>query len=389
MKFTEWVKSRLTGKSSIEISSEDFEKYYAKYEASKFNITETALFTTISLIARSLAKCEFVTLSNRSPTRTSEYYLWNYAPNKHQTKAEFVADFVSKLIFKNEALIVESSDNQLIVADGFNKTEYALYDDVFSSVSCRNMTFQRTFSEKDVIYLKYNNVAISGILAQMCKSYEALMTSAESRYNKAVGHKGILTIDNMATNSVDFQKTFDDLMQKRFAEYFKEQNAVLPLFSGYAYSEPTVESNKTTNNEINDLQKLRSEIYSAVGNAFHVPPAIIGGTASQLSDSIDTFIANAIDPLAYMLEQEITKKRYGESEFIKGNYILIDTTYVRHIDAISSANNIDKSIACGVLSPAQAQRYCGMIADTDEWATDHYMTKNYQTAYLAAEGGET
>ena len=64
MKFADLIKSKLFGKKSIEISAEDFENYYQKYEASKFNVTELALFTTIDLIARSLAKCEFVTVEN-------------------------------------------------------------------------------------------------------------------------------------------------------------------------------------------------------------------------------------------------------------------------------------------------------------------------------------
>lgn len=388
MKFIDYIRSKLIGKSSIEISESDLEEFYEKYEASKFNVTELALFTAISLIARSIAKCEFVTLNDDKPRYEYEYYLWNYSPNKHQTKIEFISEFVSNLIFKNEALIVETSDGQLLVADGFSKTEFALYDDVFSSVSCRNFTFSRTFSEKDVIYLKYNNIAISNILAQMCKSYEKLMTAAESRYNKAVGHKGILTISNQASNDTKFQDTFNDLIQKRFKQYFNAQNAVLPLFDGYSYTEPSTDSHKTTNSEINDITKLRDEAYSIVGNAFTIPPSIIKGEASQLSDAVDSFIANAIDPLAQMIEQEITKKRYGESSFLKGNYISIDTTYVRHIDAISSANNIDKSIACGVLSPAQAQRYCNMIPDTGEWAHAHYMTKNYQTVDMAVKGGE-
>ena len=43
------------------------------------------------------------------------------------------------------------------------------------------------------------------------------------------------------------------------------------------------------------------------------------------------------------------------------NYILIDTTVVKHIDAITSANNLDKSIASGVLNPYKAQKYCNML----------------------------
>ena len=91
--------------------------------------TELALFTTIDLIARSLAKCEFVTVENHKEVNKHEYYLWNYKPNIHQTKTEFVCDAVSNLIFKNECLIFETTDHQLLVADGFSKQEYAVFED--------------------------------------------------------------------------------------------------------------------------------------------------------------------------------------------------------------------------------------------------------------------
>lgn len=388
MKFLDLVKSKLIGKSSIEISSADIEDYYNSYQATKFNVTENALFTAIDLLARSLAKCEFVTVQNNKEYYGSEYYLWNYAPNKHQTKVEFIVDAASHLILKNEVLIFETSNGQLLIADGFSKQEFAVFDDIFSNVTSRNWTPNESYKSSEVIYITYNNTNLKNLLSNMCCLYEELMTSASDRYNKAVGHKGILTIKNTAANDVEFQKKFNELINKRFSTYFKAKNAVLPLFEGFSYEEPSTDSHRTTNTEINDIQKLREEAYAVVGNALHIPPAIISGTASQLNDATDAFIGNAVDPLAQMFEQEITVKRYGEKEFLKGNYMLIDTTTVRHIDAITSANNIDKSIACGVLNPEKAQKYCNMLPSSEEWAKHYYMTKNYQTAEMAVKGGE-
>lgn len=387
MKFIDWVRSKLIGNKTIEISSDDLESYYRNLET-KFNITENALFTAVDLIARSLAKCEFVTVQNNKEFHGSEYYLWNYSPNKNQTKVEFFIEAVSKLIFNGELLIFETANGQLLIADGFSKKEYAVIDNVFSNITTKNFTFQRTFNSSEVIHLVYSNSNIVMLLNSMCQLFEELINSASDRYNKAVGHKGILEIKAMAVNDTKFQERFKELMNKRFVEYFKAKNAVLPLFEGFSYSEPSTDSHKSTNSEVNDVQKLRDEVYSAVGNAFHIPPAIISGTASQLSDATDAFIANAIDPLAQLFEQGITRARYGEEEFLKGNYLLVDTTTVRHIDAISSANNIDKAIACSVLSPEKAQKYCNMLPNAEKWAKSHYMTKNYQTADMAVKGGE-
>lgn len=353
-----------------------------------FHLTELALFTAIDFIARSLAKCEFVTVNNNRESRKAEYYLWNYSPNKHQTKIEFFTQAVAKLIFDNELLVIETADNQLLIADSFSRTEHALIDDSFSSVTCRNFTYQRTFFESEVIYLRYNNFALRGLLADMCNTYEQLMLSAQERYNKAVGHKGILELENYSFGDENFAETYNKVLAKQFKAFYSNKNAVMPIFKGMKYSEPSTDAGKTTNSEINDIQKLRAEAYTVVGNALHIPPAILSGEASQLSDAMDCAIGNAIDPIASMFEQEITKKRFGSAEFNKGNYLLIDTTTVRHIDAISQANNLDKSIASGVLTPAQAQKYCNMLPCSEAWAQTYYITKNYQTIANAFKGGE-
>ena len=353
-----------------------------------FHLTELALFTAVDFIARSLAKCEFVTVNNNRESRKAEYYLWNYSPNKHQTKLGFFTQAVAKLIFDNELLIIETADNQLLIADSFSRTEHALIDDSFSGITCRNFTYQRTFFESEVIYLQYNNFALKGLLADMCNTYEQLMLSAQERYNKAVGHKGILELENYSFGDENFAETYNKVLAKQFKAFYSNKNAVMPIFKGMKYSEPSTDAGKTTNSEINDIQKLKAEAYTIVGNALHIPPAILSGEASQLSDAMDCAIGNAIDPIANMFEQEITKKRFGANEFSKGNYLLIDTTTVRHIDAISQANNLDKSIASGVLTPAQAQKYCNMLPCSEAWAHIYYLTKNYQTITNALKGGE-
>lgn len=384
MKVINWVKN-LFKKDAV---AAEFNEDGSTVDEQRFHLTELALFTAIDFIARSLAKCEFVTVNNNRESRKAEYYLWNYAPNKHQTKIEFFTQAVAKLIFDNELLIIETADNQLMIADSFSKTEHALIDDTFNSVTCRTFTYQRVFRESEVIYLRYSNFALNGLLADMCNTYEQLMLSAQERYNKAVGHKGILEMDNYSFGDENFAETYNKVLSKQFKAFYANKNAVMPIYKGMHYTEPSTDAGKTTNSEINDIQKLKTEAYTIVGNALHIPPAILSGEASQLSDAMDCAIGNAIDPIANMFEQEITKKRFGSTEFNKGNYLLIDTTTVRHIDAISQANNLDKSIASGVLTPAQAQKYCNMLPCSEAWAHTYYITKNYQTIANALKGGE-
>ncbi len=387
----EFFKSLFTpGKKEVTISAEDIEAYFDRTEYNSFYVAELALYTAVDLIARTISKCKFVTIKNNKEYRGEEYYSWNIAPNKHQTKSEFIRKLISTLILKNEVLIIQTSDGQRFIADSFNKKTNVITDDEFSSITIRDYSLNKTILSRDVIYLKHNNFALERLLKSMCRSYESLIKSAEKRYRKSTGHKGILKIDGYASGSDDYEKKLNELMQNHFKRYFEAENAVLPLTEGYEYDEPNVEANKTTNNEINDIQKLKTEAFNAVANALHIPPAIMRGEASQLKDAVDTFIADAVDTITAPLSQAINDKCYGKKQFSKGNYILIDTTYAKHIDVITSANNIDKAIACGVLTPAQAQEYAGMIPSNEEFARQHYLTKNYQTAALAVagEGGE-
>lgn len=294
------------------------------------------------------------------------------------------------MIFKNEALIFETSDGQRFVAEGFSKEENAFLDDKFSNIYARGKTFEKTYGSGEVIYLKLNNFGVVGIIQTMCSSYEKIMSLAEKRYKKSADKKAIIEVASYEADSEEFQERFQKFINERFKKFLKADDAVMPLFEGYKYTEPFKTETSSGSGEVNDLKNLRNEAYEIIANAFHIPPAIIRGEASQLSDAVDTFISNAIDPIAHALSQEITKKCFGEKAFIKGNFCLIDTTYVKHIDAISSANNIDKSIACGVLNPAKAQAYANMLPSDEEYANKHYMTKNYQTAEMAVvgEGGE-
>lgn len=389
MGLIEFLKNKLIGRESYEISGKTFEEFLQSDTAySKFHLTEIALFTAVDLIARTLAKCEFVTVENHKEVQKAEYYLWNYAPNKHQTKTEFIIEAVAKLILQNELLIFETSDGQLLCADNFARTERAVLEDTFSNIYARGMTFQYTLRSSDVIYLRYNNSSIKQLLAEMCAAYSELMQDAVERYNKETGHKVVLELGTTMNGDKNFNEQLNQWMATHVRKFFSEKNAVLPLYKGFKYTEPTTDAKNKAVSEVNDLKQLKAEALGTVGNALHIPPAVISGEASMLSDATESFISSAVDPIAQMFSQAISEKRYGEKEFIRGNYLMVDTTYARHIDAISGAVNLDKAIACGVLNPYKAQRYCHQLPCEESWAKEYYITKNYQSSELALKGGE-
>ncbi len=146
-----WLSRKLGGSTPMSGAqiNEALEQYF-----NEVHIREVAFWGTVNLIANAVSKCEFQTYVEGKETKGAEYYLWNIEPNKNQNSSGFIHKWISKLYSENECLIIESN-GQLFVADSYIRTPYALYDDVFSQVTIKDFTFNRTFSQSEVLFLSY------------------------------------------------------------------------------------------------------------------------------------------------------------------------------------------------------------------------------------------
>ncbi|NFS94829.1 phage portal protein, partial [Clostridium botulinum] len=97
-------------------------------------IDSFATQVAINLISSCIAKCEFKTFLNKKEIIGDEYYLWNIEPNKNQNSTEFLQELISKLLINNEVLVIQVND-ELIIADDFNREEFAVKEDYFDQVS--------------------------------------------------------------------------------------------------------------------------------------------------------------------------------------------------------------------------------------------------------------
>lgn len=338
-----------------------------------------ALFTTIEMIASLIAKCEFKTYKNGKGFKGYEWYSLNVKPNKNQNSTAFWQEVISKLLFYGEVLVIGVS-NQLIIADDFQKDEYAVKETEFTQVSRGDMTFNRKFKMSDVLYLRYSNNDVMSIINNIFGMYEKLIESASDKYIKAGGQKGILEISALAQGDKDFEKKYTKLMNEHFKSYFNANDAVLPLWEGMKFVPTTSDSAKKTTNEITDISKLVDDAMSRAAQAFKVPPALVRGDVAGIKDAVDMLLTVCIDPLADMIGEELTGKKFTPDEVISGQYIGVDTTCIKHIDIFDIAANADKLISSSMLSPDETRDKAGLNPTGEEWAQKHYMTKNYSNA---------
>jgi HK97 family phage portal protein len=352
-------------------------------------IREMAFWSAVNVIANSVSKCEFKTYMNGKEAKGREYYLWNIEPNKNQNSSGFIHKWLAQLYRHNEALIIEQN-GQLLVADSFTRTPYALYDDVFTQVTVGDFTFGRSFTQSDVLYFKLSECNMRRVTEGLYENYSKLISYSMKAFQRSRGTKGIFKYENIPPGGSEDRRMFDALLNDKISKWLAGDNAALPLGKGQDWRELT---QKTYSSEsTRDIRAQIDDVSDFTAKAFGIPPVLLRGDVQGTKDALDNFLTFCIDPLVDMLSEEINRKRNGYVAFEKGTYLRIDTKQIRHVDLLSVSTAIDKLISSGAFCINDIRKLVGDEPIDEPWAWQHFMTKNYSTVadlLKALEGGET
>ncbi len=355
-------------------------------------IQDFAMQMAINLIAGIVAKCEIKTINEGTVVKDREYYLLNYEPNQNQNASDFFMELISKLLYYNEALVVENA-GQLLIADSFNRSEFALYPNKYENVTRGTFTFSRTFYEPDVMYFRYANSNIKGMLEQLLSGYSSMITSASEKFKRSGGRKGVVDLNKIATGTEDKKKELDDIFNNRFKSFYNAENAVISLPNGVEYRElPTVTSSAAYSGAIVNLTK---ESFMRTAQAFKIPGSLLMGDVADLDSALNEMLTVCICPLCDTIETELIRKRIGPNAFRKGTSVKIDTTAIKHFDLLEMASGADKLIASSLYNVDEIREKLGDTPLNTWWSKEYYMTKNYEHVEQVGgnsdeeEGGET
>ncbi len=365
----------------------------------QLDIEDFAIQMAINMLAGLIAKCEFKTYIKGKEKKGDEYYVWNVEPNANQNSSQFNQQLVSKLLHDNEALAIEVN-GQLLIADSFTPTGYALYPATFSGVTVssfgNSFTFDKTFSMADVLYFRLNDRNIRNLLFNVMDGYSKLLTMAMGKYKRAGGRKGTAEVNKTKTGDDKEQKRIDDLFSKQFKTYFEAENAVVTLPNGVKYTEISGEGSKKSTSEVNDIAAITKEAFSRVAQAFRIPPALLQGDIADISKLMDELLTVCIDPLVDLIQTEIIRKRYGKAAFLAGTYLRIDTTCIKHIDIFDVAMAADKLISDSLYNVDELRAKLGDAPLNTWWSKRYVITKNYEEVSTAnsppdnsSKGGES
>lgn len=368
----------------------DVEVADLSFAAQEVVIRELAFQICKNLIANAVGKCEFKTYRGGKEVRDAEYYMWNIEPNTNQNSTMFLHKLVGNLLTDNEALAISThvkGQEQLVVADSFAVTEYAMKPNEYTNITVGNLPLRKTYKEQDVLHLMLNHSGIRTVLNSLCQSYHKLISAAVKRYGWESGRHWKVHVDQLAQNAPGWIDTFTKMTEKQIKPFLNAESAALPEFDGYTYEEIGGQNRGDTR----DIRKLIDDIFDFTAKGFLIPPVLFGGEVAGTSDAMNRWLTVCIDPLCDQLQEEINRKRYGFEAWRSGSFLQIDTSTLIHFDMFASASNIEKLIGSGVFSVNDILTAAGLPRIDEPWADERFMTKNFSSveSLLQMMGGET
>lgn len=356
-------------------------------ESKRLYLKKIAIDTVLNFVSRIMSTARFKISGPESGMEGGWDYILNVRPNLDMSAAFFWQQVFYRLLFDNEVLIVFSDDNQMLIADGFVRREYALYEDVFEGVLVKDYCFQKSFRMSDVIYLEYNNRSLEEITRGLFQDYSELfgrMMEVAMRNNQI---RGSVSVD--ATGSVkgneEEGKTRSQKLQgfidKVYESFRTNSVAIVPTMKGFSYEEYT---NKTqvSNQSVNELTSVMKSLVDDISRIVGVPSALVHGELEKLEYSIKALRQVCTEPLVKKLKDELNAKIFDRKQYAAGNRL--EVRGVLPYDIAEMAAQIDKLVASGAFYVDEVRNVLEYDDLPDGEGRKIIRTKNYEEA----KGGE-
>lgn len=357
---------------------EDLERMFGNLQLKSLAIDKSAEF-----IARIFAKSAFKYQENGKAKPSDWDYLLNVRPNKNESASDFWQKVVYRLITKNEVLIFLTTDDQLLVADSYTRTKYAVYDDVFEYVTCRGFTFEKRFRMSEVIFLQYNNNRLQDYISDLFADYEKLHT----RLVEALARNNQIRGTLKTKNNGSFDKQMRDKLQSYADGLFKSFStktiAIVPAQDGMEYSEHT-NTTGTSNISVDELKKLRRQFDDEVADILGIPTALIHGDMANLGNSQKMFNSYCYQSLVKKMSDGLNFALVSRREYEHNNLFVIIGEGQR--DKFALAGSIDKLISSGAMTRNEVRSELGL--ESVPGGDKFLITKNYQLGEQLEKGGE-
>lgn len=337
----------------------------------KIHMKQLAIQTCVNMIAKSVSQTEFKTIGDVQGADEILYRL-NVRPNINYSATEFWQKVVAKLIYDNEVLIVKNDEDDLLVADTFERSVYAMVDNTFKQVAVDGFEFQRTFNQRDVLYLRLNNdnlmKAIDGLYGDYGELFGRLM-----EFQKRKGQiRGTFNTEGINEKGEEARKKIENYVDKVFQSFQKKTISIIPLQKGMTYNE--IGSNQPVAS-VDEINKVTDGFLNQIAKALGIPIALLIGEMSDVEKQTKNYMTFCIKPLLKKISDELNGKFLYKREYLAGARIKAITVSYHSVFDLSTS--IDKLISSGFATINEMREEAGWHPSDDEIADKHFITKNY------------
>lgn len=350
----------------------------------------------IDLIAKTIAKCEIQTFEKKKDkiekNKGNLYWTLNYQPNYNENGTRFLYKLVSKLLVDKKALVIINrtpTTNLLYVADEYDADEEILRGKTFTNISVsddegNSFKLRKTYNMDNVIYYSLKNSNLNTASESFKTNTAKILKAVQKSFIQANVGKWRLKNPGGQPTMIDMETkktiSLEEYKKKMTEGLFSEEEAIVLLAEVF----DLINLNKDNTKNLNDFESLVKRIGDTVAQKWNIPLDIFYGNKTEKSTGTNDFITFAVDPYFELLEDGFNVSLVGKQSILEGEYIGFNRLNINHKDLIDKASGWDKLISSG-FSFNQLLEFLGLPTIDEDWANEHYITKNYANVKGGAE----
>lgn len=359
--------------------------------ATKAALSDLAIEKAISMIAKAIAKSEFIVQRKGKRAKDETWWMLNIRPNKNEPATEFWIRTIHKLLNEGECLVVYMN-GCLYRANNFQVDDKVMVPKKYSKVRIEsgkdNFELNRTFSAMDVMHLRNPNEKIKAYLHKNLNLYNLIVTGLLAAKKIASVPKFSMDVEAgvplIRTKDADGKEktiNIDQYKEKIRKMLESEDIEIITNQAGMKVNQMQISTAVTAE----EIAKMAKEIFTECAYAFDIPRAVFLGEITEKADSTNEFITYGVNWLVKLLDDSMNEALVGREEFLNSkDRIWIDMSRYKHVDIIESANNLDKLRAMG-FNLDEIRCLVGWEELNTDFSKERALTKNYATV----QGGDT
>ena len=349
----------------------------------------------IDLIARTIAKCEIQTFEMKDnkiqESKGDLYWTLNIQPNYIETGSKFIYKLVTKLLAEKAALILinkTTKTNLLYVADSYNCNNKILTGKTFYNITIEDdegnsINLNKIYTSENTIYYSLKNSELKTASESFKKNTAKLLKASQKSFIKTNTSKWRLKTPGQQPKMLDAETkkpvSYEKYKEKITEGLTSDEEAIVMLSNLFDLEN----LNQNNKKDLTDYENVFKKIGDTVAQNWNIPLDIFYGSKTEKSTGTNDFITMCVDLYFELLEDGFNASLVGKKDYLKGEYVKFNRLNINHKDLIDKASGWDKLISNG-FSFNQLCKFLGLPTIDEDWANEHYITKNYANV----KGGE-